>query len=524
MRTLLCAIVCLYSGFAIGQNVNDCMLLSHTGNYETAERCFKANSQAKPGDFMLNYARFKNQIELGLEKGSLTEAQQSLSALGTANQFGLVAQVRMMLAEGKTSEARNMAESIRPTVKKENAEVLVELADAFINTKTPSLAFADTLLNQAKSFMKTESTSYLFAKGMLFTAQGDHGSALNTYNLILDREPKNAFAHYLKGTSYHHIQSLPAALDELKLALNLYPVFPPATLEYAEVLFESGNVEEGKKQYENYFGMKPNDLYSRIRYGSSLFGAKQFSEALVQADKILVMSPDNISGLKLKAYCNYELGSIPEGIASLDRYFQLADTSVTVFKDYEYLGRLHQKSGNDSLAVINFAKAAEKPGAKADFYSEMLTYFMKKGKYNEVIALYNKKGTLFTTTSADAYNCGRAYLAITNYAAADSMFMRVTELQPAWPNGFLMRGNANANLDPGSKEGRAKPYYEQYLTLAEADTVNSAKLKSGMIEANKYLGYYYYLNKDIEKSKAYWKKVLLLEPTDKQALEVLKQL
>jgi hypothetical protein len=45
-----------------------------------------------------------------------------------------------------------------------------------------------------------------------------------------------------------------------------------------------------------------------------------------------------------------------------------------------------------------------------------------------------------------------------------------------------------------------------------------------MIEANKYLGYYYYLNKDIEKSKAYWKKVLLLEPTDKQALEVLKQL
>ena len=104
------------------------------------------------------------------------------------------------------------------------------------------------------------------------------------------------------------------------------------------------------------------------------------------------------------------------------------------------------------------------------------------------------------------------------------MFMRVTELQPAWPNGFLMRGNANANLDPGSKEGRAKPYYEQYLTLAEADTANSAKLKSGMIEANKYLGYYYYLNKDIEKSKAYWKKVLLLEPTDKQALEVLKQL
>ncbi|MBK7389848.1 MAG: hypothetical protein IPI23_12500 [Bacteroidetes bacterium] len=45
-----------------------------------------------------------------------------------------------------------------------------------------------------------------------------------------------------------------------------------------------------------------------------------------------------------------------------------------------------------------------------------------------------------------------------------------------------------------------------------------------MVEAYKYLGYYYYLNKDIEMSKVYWNKVLLLDPTDKQAIDVLKLL
>ncbi|MBL0341801.1 MAG: hypothetical protein IPP71_13210 [Bacteroidetes bacterium] len=62
------------------------------------------------------------------------------------------------------------------------------------------------------------------------------------------------------------------------------------------------------------------------------------------------------------------------------------------------------------------------------------------------------------------------------------------------------------------------------MELAESDSVNSAKYKKGLIEAYKYLGYYYYLAKDVGQSKMYWKKVLFLDPNDKQAMDVLKQL
>ncbi|MBK7389849.1 MAG: tetratricopeptide repeat protein [Bacteroidetes bacterium] len=212
--------------------------------------------------------------------------------------------------------------------------------------------------------------------------------------------------------------------------------------------------------------LKPKDVKAYINFSSFLYSNKKHSESLAIANKILELDSKNISGLKIKAYCQYEMENNIEAISSFNNYMTLSDTSKIDSKDYEYLGKLHQKSGNDSLATINFLLAAKTKGVRPEFFSETMSYFSKKGKYEEVITIYTLKDSLYKPTSADSYQCGRALLAIKEYEAADSLFRRVCELQPSWPNGFLMRGNANANLDPGSKAGKAKPFYEQYLVLA----------------------------------------------------------
>ena len=54
-----------------------------------------------------------------------------------------------------------------------------------------------------------------------------------------------------------------------------------------------------------------------------------------------------------------------------------------------------------------------------------------------------------------------------------------------------MRARINSQLDPESTQGLAKPYYEEYAKLAEAE--NNPKL---LIEPYLYLGYYYIVKED----------------------------
>jgi tetratricopeptide (TPR) repeat protein len=179
---------------------------------------------------------------------------------------------------------------------------------------------------------------------------------------------------------------------------------------------------------------------------------------------------------------------------------------------------------NDSLAMMNYSKAIELPNARPELFSEVGSMFQKKGLYNEAVEVFRKKMQNGEGTVSDYYNFGRALLGASKFAEADSMFQKVTEMQPEWPNGYFMRANANANLDPESTAGLAKPHYEKFIELTASDTTTANKYSKNLIEAYKYLGYYYFLNKDLPQSKSYWSKVLLIDPKDKVALEAIKKL
>jgi tetratricopeptide (TPR) repeat protein len=107
------------------------------------------------------------------------------------------------------------------------------------------------------------------------------------------------------------------------------------------------------------------------------------------------------------------------------------------------------------------------------------------------------------------------------YAQADSTLGLLEQKSPNLAIVYLWRARANSDFDPESEAGLAKPFYEQFIQLAEKE---SDKYKKELIEAYSYLGYYYYLQGDNSKSKSYWQQVLSLDPQNKQANDVVKQL
>jgi tetratricopeptide (TPR) repeat protein len=104
---------------------------------------------------------------------------------------------------------------------------------------------------------------------------------------------------------------------------------------------------------------------------------------------------------------------------------------------------------------------------------------------------------------------GKAYYQSAKYNQADTVFTKVTSLYPDNMQAYLWIANTYASLDPESKEGLAKPKYEQLILKASSDSVKYAK---ELFEAFSYFASYYVITKpDFENGVKYAQKIISLD-------------
>ena len=76
-------------------------------------------------------------------------------------------------------------------------------------------------------------------------------------------------------------------------------------------------------------------------------------------------------------------------------------------------------------------------------------------------------------------------------------------------------------MDPDTKEGLAKPFYEALASSLSQKTDRDNVDNTRLIEAYRYLGYYHLLKDDKTTADDYWKKVLELDPENETAKQAL---
>jgi tetratricopeptide (TPR) repeat protein len=252
----------------------------------------------------------------------------------------------------------------------------------------------------------------------------------------------------------------------------------------------------------------------------------------------------------------------------MDKFFKLHDPAKIIASDYSYYGRLLQMSGKDSLAILNYKKALALDSTKTQLYEDLAKLYSTSKMHKEAAQSYKKMLTLGADTVNTWFQIGREYyFEADNYRfqydslrmlqktgkipfadsttilsskreyfqKADSAFTRVTTINPQYAGGFIWRGRVNSLLDSEAITTLAKESYQKALVLLEAG--DALKNRKSIIECYKYLGSYYFLNSerliktDKKQSLAYkatsidfFKKILALDPSDAQALEVMRQL
>jgi tetratricopeptide (TPR) repeat protein len=431
--------------------------------------------------------------------------------------FGLVADGRALLAKGRASEAEAKFDAAAKATKNKDSKVLTMIAQAYaesddIKDVTKPLTYVEAA--QAANKGKDD-PALMIARGDLYLKRDNGGGeAMNSFDRATAANANNAEAYYKKGVLSVRSRNGAAAKENLDKAIALNPDYAPAYKELAEMYYSAGQYPKALETFQQYQTKAEKSTNTDAEYASFLYLTKKYPESLAEVNKVLAIEPNNLTMNRLKAYSLYETGDFAGAATAMDQYMKVAPADKIIPEDYSYQSKILLKAGrsDEALAVLQKAiPVTTDPTKKSDLQNDLATAYIAKKNYPAAIAIYRQKTN---PDLADQFRLGSAYSGNKQYTQADSVYNIISTAKPTYAPAYQARAQANFNLDPDSKKGLAKPYYEKYLELTNADPT---KYKSGIIEANNYLGYYNLSQGNKAAATPYYQKVLELDPSNKDA-------
>ena len=276
-------------------------------------------------------------------------------------------------------------------------------------------------------------------------------------------------------------------------------------------------------------------------YAMSAFFKQDYQKALDVAKFGLTKNPRHAAFNRLAFFNSTELKKFDDALMYADALFNKSDSAKFSYYDYTYYGNalIGAKQPEKAIEMYELALKQEDLDNKAkragvvkqlsDAYRDKEDYInaikhykdylsnMEKPTANDLAALAGLHMQHGSTLSAEAQ--------AEAFRNADAAYADLAEkYENAVEYATFMRARVNGQMDPDQSKGLAKPYYEKLVELigpkAELDNTDKARLK----ESYHYLISYYFIQKnDKETAKQYAQKMLVIDPENDIAKQVLDQ-
>ncbi|NDA64727.1 MAG: hypothetical protein EBX50_22270, partial [Chitinophagia bacterium] len=345
------------------QNLIEAINKTNNERFPEAIRDFKRLIAENPVDG-LAYYHFGNCY---FKKGELDSASLIWNKgfdKAPTNHLSLVGKFRALwMNADKVGAQAQLAKAIELTkgkkVKPLRAEVLRGAAEGYIKSQNKDLDAALTLLKEAIEIQPNNDENYLLqgdalyeqAKKIALTngTELNANEAIKSYNKVLEINPKSPRGKLRVANIYQAANNEKEANLIYKEAVAIDSTFAPAYRERAEMLMRFNKMKLAIVDWRKYLALN-NNLEAEYRYGSALYVAKEYCEAI---NVILDVNQKGIVNvfterILAKSYleCKDVANGAELGMAASDRFFRLADTAKDVsYLDIKTKGDLLMKLG-----------------------------------------------------------------------------------------------------------------------------------------------------------------------------------
>lgn len=419
---------------------------------------------------------------------------------------------------------------------KKNPEVLVGVGRAFYDVK--DTAQARVFANAAIARDKKCAPAFLLL-GDIEAMSNDGGTAAQQYEQAIYANPKDPEAYYRYAAVYRKVSPAGAVakLEELRAQRPDIAVDAKA----GHIYYLSNRFDKAIECYDKSWNadkakMETSDL---SEYAMSLYFTQNNKRSLEVVQFGLTKEPRNAAFNRLAFFNSTDLKDYDTALNYADALFNKSDSAKFSYFDYTYYGNAYngKKDYNKAIEMYNKAltmdidnkdKRAGVVKQLSDAYQNMEDYDNAIKYYEEYIKTISKASAADKAGLASLYEYkadGEKDVAAktANFKKAEEIYAQMEQEYPnAAEYAIFKRARVNLYMDPDSKNGLAKPYYEKLVGIIEPRAEKDKTDKTRLIESYSYLGSYYWLvQNDKAQGDIYWNKILQLDPTNERAQKAL---
>lgn len=475
---------------------------------------------AKPDDEVLQYYLGLAYIRTGAPEKALEAFEKGIS-IRPKEALNYAGKGHVLILQKKYEEGKALLDKAVSMSRSKNADVLRAVGEAYL-ADSKYLLDAISVLEKAKSINNSDPEIHILL-GDAYLAQNNGGAAATSYERAASVDAKNAKANYKVGLVFLRSRNYEVALEWLNNAISIDPEFAPAYKEVGEQYYSQKKASQAVEAYEKYLSLSENPGDAKYKLAFFYFMAKNFEKANAIFQEVLKNKDASPTALKFYAFSLVEQKQFEEAKKILDQFFEKVQPEAIQATDYVSYAKVLMEVGQDSLANVSLARSLELDSTQLDILEMQAKLYMKRKDYkNSAVTLEKLIAQRKSPTSSDLWQLGNAYYFSGQYAEADTAFTKLAEKQPERTFGYLWAARARVQRDTAFTIGSAKPMYEKFIEIALNEP---EKNKKDLIEAYDYLGVYFLqIKDDIEQSKAYFEKVLQLDPAHARANEFMREL
>jgi len=435
--------------------------------------------------------------------------------------FGYIAKARLAVMENKDStQVKTLVEKAFSVSKRKNAEVFFQAGLLAYQPQAVNIRQFIPYMEDAHG-MSPANVYYALTLGDMYLDLKQGGKAMGIYEEALAKEPNNVLTNIRIGRLYYSAINYDLAIQYLEKANSIDPGFSIVHKELGELYYLTKQYEKATAEFKRYIALNNNDSRAKITYGGFLYQLKEYKTAIDEVSVFLMQDSTNYIYHRILAYSYHETKKPKEAQNALNNFWKYAGSNKVTGMDYSYAGKIAAANKDTANAIKYFKTSVAMDTANADLQSEYALALYNAKRNKESIAEYKKRMMMVKPFSPlDYYYLGRAYFADGDFKNADTTFADFIRVQPKSPDGYLWRAKSNVEMeDAKSLKGLGVAYYEKYIELASTDVVRN---KSSLTTAYFYLAYVALTQKDNAKAKAYFSKIIEIDPGNKNATEELK--
>ena len=462
--------------------------------------------------------------QIQLQAGNVAEATKDFNAGIAANPengYNYVGLASIALKQGDKKTAEEQFKHAKSLAKKD-ADLITEIARAYYNADPVAYAKEITkTIADAKKADKKSPAPYILEADMV--AGEDVGKAAQYYDMaqMYDTDNRYPEAYVKYARTYFHVNPT-FAINKLKELLEKNPTSAMAQRELAEKYYDNNQLTMAAEQYGKYIQNPNHFAKDEQRYVGLLYFGKKYQESFDLAGKLLAEDPDNIYMQRMQFLDMAALEKNEEALKYSVPFFANPKGGF-VANDYATMGSVLQALGKDSLAVFEYEKALAVAPEKVDLYKDLSSAYTGSKDYAKAAEAYQKFVDAGDYNTNDLYLLARRYQ---NAAMSDSVpetRMPLIEKGLVAVNAAMERVPDNPRIaqtrailiylkNDNQDNEETNAAFQSVVDLLDSNPANEETYKDIYSQMLNRLGNYAITHDNVEGAKAYFERLLKLNP------------